>query len=92
MFGVPLVAMATAWIVVLIVLFVVLLALAIRGNWFARINAFLGEVRAELKKVSWPSRSEMWSATGVVLVSTALITAFIVLVDFVLDKIFRLFF
>jgi preprotein translocase subunit SecE len=34
----------------------------------------------------------MWSATGVVIVSTALITVFIVFVDFVLDKILRLFF
>lgn len=92
MFGVPLVALATVWIVVLVVLFVVLLALAIRGNWFVRINAFLAEVRAELKKVSWPSKEEMWSATGVVIVSTALITVFIVFVDFVLDKILRLFF
>jgi preprotein translocase subunit SecE len=92
MLGVPLVAMAAVWIVVLLVLFLVLLALAIRGNWFTRINAFLGEVRAELKKVSWPSRDEMWSATGVVIVSTALLAAFIVFVDFVLDKIIRLFF
>jgi preprotein translocase subunit SecE len=92
MLGVPLVAMSTVWIVVLLVLFLVLLGLAIRGNWFVRINAFLAEVRAELKKVSWPSRDEMWSATGVVIVSTAIITVFIVFVDFVLDKIIRLFF
>jgi len=93
MLGAPLlVATATIWYVVLIVVFAVLLALAIRGNWFVRINAFLADVRAELKKVSWPTKSEMWSATGVVIISTALVTVFVVFVDFLLDKIMRLFF
>jgi preprotein translocase subunit SecE len=93
MLGAPLVAVsAMFWWGLLLVGMVVLLVLAIRGNWFARINAFLGEVRAELKKVSWPSRAELWSATGVVIFATALMTLFIVLVDFVFDKIMRLFF
>jgi preprotein translocase subunit SecE len=91
--GGPLIAvMATVWYVVLVVGVLVLLVLAIRGNWFVRINAFLGEVRTELKKVSWPSKAELRSATGVVIVSTALVTVFVVFVDFVLDKIMRLFF
>ncbi len=93
MLDVPLMAVtATLWYAVLIVGIVVLLILAIRGNWFVRTNAFLADVRAELKKVSWPSKPELWSATGVVIVSTALMTLFVVLVDFVLDKIIRLFF
>jgi preprotein translocase subunit SecE len=91
--GGPLAAIgAMVWYVVLVVGVLVLLALAIRGNWFVRINTFLSEVRAELKKVSWPSKAELRSATGVVIVSTALVTLFVVLVDFVLDKIMRLFF
>ena len=93
MLGVPLVAVSVSvWHGVLIVGIVVVLVLAIRGNWFVRINAFLSDVRAELKKVSWPSKAELWSATGVVIVSTALMTVFVVFVDFVLDKIMRLFF
>ena len=93
MLGAPLVAVTVSvWHGVLIVGLVVVLVLAIRGNWFARMNAFLSDVRAELKKVSWPSKGELWSATGVVIVSTALMTVFVVLVDFVLDKIMRLFF
>jgi len=89
----PLVAVsAMFWWGLLVVGIVVLLALAIRGNWFARINAFLADVRAELKKVSWPSRAELWNATGVVIFATVLMTVFIVLIDFVLDKIGRLIF
>ena len=83
---------ATVWYAVLIVGIVLVLVLAVRGNWFVRINTFLSEVRAELKKVSWPSKAELRSATGVVIVSTALVTVFVVIVDFLLDKIMRLFF
>jgi preprotein translocase subunit SecE len=83
---------ATVWYALLTGVLIVLLVLAIRGNWFVRMNAFLAEVRAELKKVSWPSKDELRSATAVVIVSTALMTAFVVFVDFVLDKIIRLFF
>jgi len=93
MLGVPLVAVsATVWYVLLIVGILVVLALAIRGNWFVRINEFLSEVRAELKKVSWPSKEELWSATGVVIGATVLVALFVVFVDFVLDKIMWLFF
>jgi len=66
--------------------------MAVRGNWFVRINEFLSEVRAELKKVSWPTKQELWNATGVVIASTVLVTLFVVFVDFVLDKIMWLFF
>ena len=93
MLGVLLVALAPmVWYVVLIVVVLVVLGLAIRGNWFVRTNAFLADVRTELKKVSWPSKSELWNATGVVIVSTALVTVYVVFVDIVLKGIMKLFF
>jgi len=93
MLEIPLVAVSSlVWYVVLLVGIIGLLALAIRGNWFVRTQAFLADVRAELKKVSWPSWAELRSATAVVVVSTLLVTAFVVFVDFVLDKIMKLFF
>jgi preprotein translocase subunit SecE len=46
---------------------------------------FLREVRGELKKVAWPSRGEVVSYTLVVLVTTAVLTAFV----FGLDEIIR---
>ena len=42
---------ATVWYAVLVVGVLVLLVLAIRGNWFVRINTFLSEVRAELNRI-----------------------------------------
>ncbi|MBW3658716.1 MAG: preprotein translocase subunit SecE [Actinobacteria bacterium] len=46
---------------------------------------FLREVRSELKKVAWPGRKEVASYTMVVLVTTAVLTAFV----FGLDEIIR---
>jgi len=39
------------------------------------------EVRAELRKVAWPSRRELLSYSIVVLVSVTLLTLFITLLD-----------
>jgi preprotein translocase subunit SecE len=52
----------------------------------ARTAEFLREVRVEAGKVSWPSRKELRTNTGVVIVMTA-IMAFII---FVLDQILNL--
>jgi preprotein translocase subunit SecE len=46
-----------------------------------RFNSFLKEVRVEARKVTWPSRGELWESTLVVLVTVAIISCFIALVD-----------
>ncbi len=38
--------------------------------WYRRFSNFLKDVRAELKKVTWPSRSEVTSTTLVVIAAT----------------------
>ena len=43
---------------------------------------FMREVRAELRKVSWPTRSEVINYSIVVLVVVTLVTTFIGLLDF----------
>jgi preprotein translocase subunit SecE len=43
---------------------------------------FLREVRSELKKVAWPSRSEVVTYTIVVLVSTVFVTLFVFGLDY----------
>ncbi|VBB08848.1 protein translocase complex sece/sec61-gamma subunit [Lucifera butyrica] len=47
----------------------------------SRWKKFLREVRAELKKVSWPNRKELVSYTGVVFVSVLVVGVLIWLVD-----------
>lgn len=61
---------------------------------FQKVAKYLGEVRAELKKTTWPSRSELISQTQVVLGLLALIGVFIaswdVLLGFLVSGLFRL--
>lgn len=52
-----------------------------------RIKGFFGEVRAEMQKVTWPTREELIGSTGVVLVTMLLLSTFIGICDFVLSYV-----
>ncbi|MCX5697813.1 MAG: preprotein translocase subunit SecE [Candidatus Omnitrophica bacterium] len=53
---------------------------------------FLREVKQELTKVSWSTRSELMGSTVVVMVITLILAAFIGLIDLVLSKILTIVF
>jgi preprotein translocase subunit SecE len=48
---------------------------------------YLREVRAELRKVAWPTRSEVINYTIVVLVTVILLTGFVFVLDFVFEEL-----
>lgn len=48
---------------------------------------FLAEARAEIKKVSWPSRKEVTGGTIAVLIAVFIIASFLGVVDISLSKI-----
>lgn len=50
---------------------------------------FIREARDELRKVTWPDRDEVTSYTGVVVVTTVVISLFLWLVDSTLMTIIR---
>jgi len=54
-----------------------------------QVRTFVEEVRAEMKKCSWPSRSELADSTMVVIVSVVLIAVFVGLSDLVLMGLLR---
>lgn len=56
---------------------------------FGRIVEFLREVRAELEKVSWPTREELLRSTAVVIAVTLAFAAFVGLIDVLLSSIVR---
>jgi preprotein translocase subunit SecE len=56
-----------------------------------RFTDFLKEARAELAKVTWPTRKELYESTILVIVSVILITIFIGAVDFVFNKMLQFF-
>ncbi|WP_324716976.1 preprotein translocase subunit SecE [Carboxydochorda subterranea] len=51
-----------------------------------RLRRFLREVRAEMRKVVWPTRHELVTYTLVVLVTVAVVAALMGLVDFVIGR------
>jgi preprotein translocase subunit SecE len=55
-----------------------------RGH-LTRLGKYVGETREELRKCSWPSRDELKGSTMVVFLSVALLGAFTVAVDFVVN-------
>lgn len=51
------------------------------GKFFRRIGEFFGEVRAELKKVVFPGRSETLGSTAVVIVFVLILGVYLSIVD-----------
>jgi preprotein translocase subunit SecE len=51
-----------------------------------KVIKFLKETRAELTKVTWPTRSEIIGSTIVTVVVSIVVSIFIGIVDFILDK------
>jgi preprotein translocase subunit SecE len=56
---------------------------------FEKIVKFLKETRAEMRKVTWPTRDELVESTKIVIIATLVVTLFIGLVDQVLTLIIR---
>lgn len=57
---------------------------------FGKVGGFVGETKQELKKVTWPSKQELWQSTLVVIVTTFILAAFIGVVDFFLSVLMRI--
>ena len=53
-----------------------------------RLAVYFQETREELRKCSWPTLEELKGSTALVIVSIALLGAFTVVVDFVMNLIF----
>ncbi|MBI3994665.1 MAG: preprotein translocase subunit SecE [Nitrospirae bacterium] len=59
-------------------------------GFLGRVSEFLNDVKGELKKVSYPTRSETMGSTTVVIVLVLIIGVFLSLLDMVLVKAVRL--
>jgi preprotein translocase subunit SecE len=58
--------------------------------WFSQSKQFLMEVRAEYRKVTWPSQKEAVAGTIGVLVLVVIMTAVLSTVDLVLGYLIQL--
>ena len=52
-------------------------------------RAFVGESAAELKKVEWPGRRQLFSATVVVIIAVAVVGAYLWVADLALSRFVR---
>jgi preprotein translocase subunit SecE len=56
-------------------------------GWWGRSREFLDEVRNEMKRVTWPSRREVYATTVVVILTAAFFGLYLFGVDLVLNRI-----
>lgn len=54
-----------------------------------KIKRFFSETRAEMRKVTWPTRDELKESTKIVIVATIVVTVFIGVIDTVINLIVR---
>ena len=55
-----------------------------------KTNEFLANVKAELKKVTWPAKKDTYASTTVVIVLVLLSAVFLGGVDMILSRLIRL--
>ena len=55
-----------------------------------KVTNFFREVRAEMQKVTWPTREELMGSTAVVLVTMLILSTFIGVADFFLAHALKL--
>jgi preprotein translocase subunit SecE len=58
-------------------------------RWYKRLSNFLREAKAELKKVTWPSRNEVYSTTIVVIVATFFFGFYLYFMDIIFSWVIK---
>jgi preprotein translocase subunit SecE len=56
-------------------------------GWFGRARRFLVDVRAELSRVTWPTRREVWATTIVVILVSLFFGLYLYAVDLILSAV-----
>lgn len=54
-----------------------------------RITKYLKEVRAEIRKVTWPSRQEVLRLSAIVLIVLVVMSSFMAIVDFAFSRLMQ---
>ena len=57
-----------------------------------KIIRFINEVRQEVSKVIWPSREELYGSVVVVIVLCVLLSLFLFIADYMLNRLFEIVF
>ncbi|HEV8581885.1 MAG TPA: preprotein translocase subunit SecE [Thermoanaerobaculia bacterium] len=58
-------------------------------NWFTKAKEFLSEVRAEMRKVTFPTRDEVVGTTIVVLVTSFVFAVYLFIADWLIIRAYQ---
>jgi preprotein translocase subunit SecE len=59
------------------------------GSWLSNTRTFFTEVRNEMRRVTWPSRREVYATTVVVILTSAFFGLYLWGLDLAIDKAIR---
>jgi preprotein translocase subunit SecE len=59
------------------------------GSWIDRAKEYFEDLKAEMKKVTWPTRQQVQATTAVVIACVFAFAAYFALVDEVLGRVIR---
>jgi preprotein translocase subunit SecE len=57
-----------------------------KQNWLENARAYIGDIRSEMRRVTWPSRKQVESTTLVVILSVFAFAAYFKVVDKVVTE------
>jgi len=57
-----------------------------KQSWVENTRAYLGDIRSEMRRVTWPSRKQVESTTIVVILSVFAFAAYFKVVDWALQE------
>ena len=55
-------------------------------SWIENTRSYLGDIRSEMKRVTWPNRDRVQSTTIVVIVSVFIFATYFKVVDTVIER------
>lgn len=58
-------------------------------RWYKKLMNFLRDVKAEMKKVTWPSKKEVYATTIVVLIATVFFGFYLFFMDVIFSWVIR---
>ena len=61
--------------------------LAKAGSWPAQTKAYIDDVKAEMKRVTWPSWKQVRATTAVVIAAVFLFAAYFFVVDTIVNSV-----
>jgi len=65
------------------------MAMEKKANLWVRVTTYLKEVRVELKRVSWPSKPDLYKTTIAVVISSVIFGVYLFALDAIFSAIFR---